>query len=82
MANSPLKKDFEYYLANQSELVKQYDGKFIVIKGGKVLGAYDDELVAVETTQKEHAAGTFLVQFVSPGIEGYSQSFHSRVAFS
>ena len=79
---SPLKKEFEYYLAHQDELLAKYNGKFVVIKGGKVLGAYDDEIKAVEITQQEHAAGTFLVQYVSPGDSAYSQSFHSRAAFS
>lgn len=79
---SPLKKEFEFYLAHQDELVRVYNGKFIVIKGGKVLAAYDDELNAIEETQKEHPVGTFLVQRVAPGSDSYSQSFHSRVAFS
>lgn len=82
MPSSPLKKEFEYYLAHQEELVRKYDGKFIVIRGNEVVGSYDDELRAVEETQKKYPAGTFLVQFVSPGDSAYSQSFHSRVAFS
>ena len=79
--DSPLKKEFEYYLAHQSELVKQYEGKFIVIKNGTVLGAYDDELAAVTTTQRDHKLGTFLVQKVTKGDSAYSQAFRSRVVF-
>ena len=77
-----LKKEFEYYLSHQPELVAKYDGKFIVIKDGSVLGAYDDELSAIAETRKEHALGTFLIQPVSPGNAAYSQTFHSRVTFS
>ena len=33
---NPLEKEFKYYLEHQDELVKQYDGKFIVIKEGQV----------------------------------------------
>ena len=29
----PLKQEFDYYLAHQSEFVDQYDGKVVVIKG-------------------------------------------------
>ncbi|HLF79466.1 MAG TPA: hypothetical protein VJB57_18445 [Dehalococcoidia bacterium] len=76
-----LKKEFEYYLAHQDEMVEKYNGKFVVIKDGKVLGAYDDELRAVTETQKAHEPGTFLVQEVSPGSGAYTQTFHSRVAF-
>lgn len=81
MVNS-LKKEFDYYLANQDELVKQYSGRFIVIKDQQVLGAYADQLIAVTETQKNgHKVGTFLIQKVESGSSAYSQTFHSRVAF-
>jgi len=80
--SSPLQKEFEYYLANQSEMVVKYNGKFIVIKDQKVIGDYDDELTAINETQKTHKIGTFLVQKVEPGTAAYTQTFHSRVAFS
>lgn len=77
---SPLKKDFQYYLDNQKGLVEQYNGKFVVIKDGKVVGAYDDELTAItEAKNQDLKPGTFLVQFVSPGDRAYKQTFHSRV---
>ncbi len=76
-----LEKEFRFYIENQDEMVKQYDGKVIVIKEGLVLGAYDDELTAVTETKKTHELGTFLVQRVSPGDAAYTQTFHSRVAF-
>jgi hypothetical protein len=81
MAQS-LNEDFQYYLAHQEELVKQYNGKYVAIKGGAVLGAYDTELKAVTESQKVHALGTFLVQKVEPGNAAYTQTFHSRVAFA
>jgi hypothetical protein len=59
--------------------VKQYKGKFIVIKNGTVLGAYDNELEAVTKTGKQQELGTFLVQKCEPGSENYTQTFHSRV---
>ena len=76
-----LEKEFKYYLDNQDELVKKYEGKFVVIKDCKVIGEYDDELQAIEETQKEHELGTFLVQKCEPGSESYTQTFHSRVSF-
>ena len=76
---SPLQKEFDFYLANQAEMVEKYDGKFIVIKDGIVVGEYDDEMTAVTETQKSHTIGTFLVQKVSEGDTEYSQTFHSRV---
>lgn len=77
----PLEKEFQYYLDHQDELVAKHPGKFVVIKDGQVLGAYDSELEAVTVIQKDHALGTFLVQKCEPGSQAYTQIFHSRVTF-
>ena len=81
MEYSALEKEFNYYLEHQEELVKKYNGKFLVIKDCNIIGAYDSELEAVEKTTKEHELGTFLVQKCEPGSESYTQTYHSRVAF-
>jgi hypothetical protein len=75
-----LEKEFKYYLENQRELVKQYNGKFIVIKDLKVIGTYDSELEAVQKTAEKYDLGTFLVQKCEPGSESYTQTYHSRVS--
>ncbi len=80
--SSPLLPEFEFYLAHQDELVKQYDGRYIAIKDQAMLAAYDSELIAVTETQKSHELGTFLVQKVSAGNSEYSQTFHTRAVFS
>lgn len=77
-----LKKEFEYYLEHQEELVKKYNGKFIAIKGGKVIGEYDSPLEAVEKASEKYELGTFLVQKCEPGSESYTQVYHSRVSFA
>jgi hypothetical protein len=76
-----LEKEFKYYLDNQDELVKEYNGKFIVIHGIKVVGAYESELEAIKETSKKYKPGTFLVQKCEPGNSSYTQTYHSRVAF-
>jgi len=78
---STLEKEFKYYIENQDELVKQYNGKFIVIHNLKVIGSYDSELDAIQKTSKKHKLGTFLVQKCEPGHDSYTQTYHSRVAF-
>jgi hypothetical protein len=75
-----LHKEFEYYLAHQDELVAKYNGKYVVIKGQQVIGAYDDIREAVDTTAKTQQMGTFLVQKCTPGDNDYTRSFRSRVA--
>lgn len=79
--SSVLKKEFEYYLAHQAEIVAQHNGKFVVIKDCQITGAYDNELAAINETKRTHAPGTFLVQKVEPGDTAYTRTFHSRVAF-
>jgi hypothetical protein len=76
-----LEKEFEYYTKNQDELVKQYNGKFIVIKNEQILGAYDSQIEAYEETTKKHEVGTFLIQHCTPGESSYTQTFHSLVTF-
>jgi hypothetical protein len=75
-----LKQEFDYYRAHQSELLEQYNGKYVVIKGETVLGAYDNATTAIRETSKTHTRGTFLVQKCTPGDEAYTATFHSRVA--
>lgn len=78
---SILKEEFEYYLAHQEELVKQYKGKFIVIKEKKVVGVFDTELDAYTNAVKKYELGTFLIQECQEGKENYTQTFRTRVIF-
>lgn len=82
MMSMPLEKEFSYYKSHQDELVRQYNGRVIVIVGETVIGDYDTELQALLETKKAHKPGTFFIQKCGPGEENYTQTFHSRVAFS
>lgn len=79
MDNS-LQEEYEYYLANKSELDEKYPNKFLAIKGHQVIGVFDSDLEAVKRTSETHEMGTFLIQRCGPDIAQY-QTFHSRVAF-
>lgn len=72
MKYEDLRQEFEFYRANQEDMVKKYDGHVIVLKGRKVLGVYDSHLTAFTETVKHHERGTFLVQQVSEGSEAYT----------
>lgn len=74
-----LDREFEYFLSHQAELVREYGGKFLVIVGEEVVGAYDSAEEAYFKAQEEYELGTFLIQQAVPGEEAYSQIFHSRV---
>jgi len=79
---TPLKAEFDYYIAHQAEFVEKYNGKVIVLVGHEIVGVFADKITAITETQKTHALGSFLVQKVEPGTGAYTQTFHSRVAFS
>lgn len=74
-----LEKEFEFYLKNQGEFARKYNGKYIVIKNQEVIGVFESEIEAVEKTSANHELGTFLVQKCEPGKESYTQTYHSRV---
>ena len=76
-----LNTEYDYYLANQQDLFDEHGGKVLVIKDQKVIGTYDSELVAIESTQNEHELGTFLVQRAESPDASSAQHFHSRVVF-
>ena len=77
-----LNKEFKYYIDHQKELVKKYNGKYIVIKNSIVIGAYSSELEAFNETLKANELGTFLIQYCLPGEESHTVTFHSRVVFN
>ncbi len=76
-----LEKEFQYYLNNQSDLVKKYDHKFIVIVGTEVVDSYDSFEVALKESIKKLTLGKFLIQECYEGEDSYTQTFHSRVVF-
>jgi hypothetical protein len=77
-----LQEQFNWYIANQEELVKKYNGKVIVIKDKTVVGTYENEYEALVESEKQYQIGTFLIQKCSPGTEAYTQNFSSRVIFA
>lgn len=76
-----LKEEFKWYIEHQNELVKKYDGKFLVIKDKSIVGVYDREDVALFESEQKYELGTFLIQKCTRGNEAYTQSFNSRVIF-
>jgi len=72
-----LKEEFQYYLNNQANLVKQYKGKFLVIVGQAVVGAYRSMKEAATNAAKKYQLGTFLIQECSEGEDAYTQEFYN-----
>lgn len=77
-----LKREFQYYLDHQEELVKKYLNKFLVIKDEKIAAVYDTKQDAYDNATSEYELGTFLIQQCLPGTLGHTQTFHSQVIFN
>jgi len=80
-----LESEFKYYIDHQSELVKvkEYNNRFIVIKGNEIIGAYDTRAEAYNETIKEHKLGIFLIQYCTSGQDSYTQTYYThRVLFN
>ncbi len=82
MVDTALRDEFEYYLEHQAELAAKYQGRYVVIKDGKVLGDYETAAEAVRATAPTHEPGTFLVQRCDADPESTKVTFHSRVRFA
>ncbi len=74
-----LEKEFQYYLDNQDELVKNHNGKVIVIVGEEVINEYSDKMEAYLDSIKSYKEGTFLIILCSPGSEDYIFTQRSRI---
>ncbi len=73
---------FQYYLDNQDDFVKKYNGKYLIITQDGVKGAFDTQSEGYDTAIKNFGKGNFMLQLCTGGDEAYSQHFFtSRVAF-
>ncbi|MFA5229355.1 MAG: hypothetical protein WC446_06360 [Candidatus Paceibacterota bacterium] len=77
-----LDAEYKYYIDHQQDLLKLYRGRFIVIKGEKIVGDYDSQAAAYLDSIKKYELGTFLIQECTDGNSGYTQTYNSRVIFA
>ena len=75
-----LEREFQYFVDNLIELVKQFPDQYIVIKGQKVIGVYDNKIDAYFETQEIHELGSFIIQFCSLDQDDLTQNFNSKIA--
>ena len=62
---------------NYQEFYQKYGHKYIVIKNKNVLGTYDTEVNAIETTIQKYPLGTFIVQECNGDESGYTNYISS-----
>ena len=71
-APDPLKKNLDWYIANQQELSAKYDGKVLLIVDQKLIAAFDSVSEAYAAAMKTYAPGGFTLQPCSSGPESYT----------
>lgn len=74
-----LEREYDFFQANQEELLRKYPGKFIAIVGEDVVAVGDTLADVIKATIPNHPAGTFLVQEISENEATRVQRFYSRV---
>jgi len=76
-----IKDDFDYYTANQAEIVRDHLGEFVVIKDSSVQGYYKAETEALKA-MKGNELGTFIVKKCqTPGTDVVTY-YNNQVAFA
>jgi len=61
-----------YFIAHQKELCEKYIGKELLMRGARVVGAFDTLHDAVEEGRRQFGSGNFSVQTCIPGEEAYT----------
>lgn len=69
-AKANLRKNFDWYYANLDSLLPEYSDRYIAFADGKVIGAFDDFIVAAQSViDRGHPLGTFAVHKCIPKSE-------------
>ena len=84
MSNNNLAdKNYNWFENNLPELVKTYDGQYVVVKDESVIAAYPSFDEALVNTVRTETPGTFIIQLCSLDKEKTTQTFFSnRVSFA
>ncbi len=70
---------FQYYLSHQSELLKKYDGRYLVITDNGNVSDFETNKEAYLFGVEKYGLGNFLLQLCTPGNEAYTQHFYSQL---
>jgi hypothetical protein len=76
-----LDKEFHWYIDNQSELLKKYEGRVLVIQDENVIDDYDTYDNAYRNAVKKYELGKFLLMECTQGNEAYSETVYTPYYF-
>ena len=73
----PLKKNLDWYIANQQDLSAKHNGKILLIVDQSLIGAFDSMQEAYTAALKTYTPGTFTLQPCSPDSDSYTLTLYS-----
>jgi len=74
--SATLEKNFDYFLANQSDLAKKYPNRILVISNQKVQGDFNTNEEAYNFGVEKFKLGDFIIQISADGEEAYTNYFN------
>jgi len=77
-----LKKNLDYYIEHQQELVNQYNNRILLIHDQKVVGAFDNRTDAYFEAKDRFEPRTYSIIKCTPGEEEYTVNYRTRNRFS
>jgi hypothetical protein len=69
--------ELNYFIKNQSRLIKRYHGRVIALMGESVVGDFDSPVQAFKEMAANHKIGTFMIQPCEKGPGAYSVNIKS-----
>lgn len=57
-----LDKDIKFFRTNRLKIAEKFPGKYVVIKGQKLIGVYNSHKEAYEATTQTHEVGSFIIE--------------------
>jgi hypothetical protein len=71
--------ELRFFITHQDELVRQFQGKVLILKDEEVAGAYDSPLGAFLAAEQRFEPGTYMLQPCEPGPGAYTVMLSERV---
>lgn len=76
---SNLNDDYQFFLDNKGKLLKDYEGKYLIISNKEVKDASINEEKAYTEAIKKYGIGNFIIQYCSANAGELVQTYQSRV---
>jgi hypothetical protein len=74
---------FQFFIENQEDIAREYNGKHVVISEDKIVGSYDShpEAYYAALNTLGLTLGQFIIQLAEHGEDAYTAYLHSSVQF-